>query len=553
MCDRSALKFLSLILLINIRAHGQNFRPVASADRGQGGEEVTDGGSIIHVGGKQFPTLATALASAVCGTSSGCRVEESNAEHWTANPFASLSTNAEVQIDLGCATYLTDVEVLQPPNVHVTGCGGATGTGTVIKASRVFPANTPIWRIGTGSGTFVHNSFIERLAIDCSGRSGTTGLYSTQWNEKSGGRDLVIINCPANGVWSDGGRGLAQSFALSQIEIYPNQSGNYATSSTTGVKLVGEGNGPAELRDITVNGAGGTAMGNGVALEDIAGGVFTWIHCEYLTNACLEIGDATNASNALVAVGISGGNGSAGDVVQINNSSANFSLFNIIKGTFTNTIRDIPRSSINTDRAVEHYQVGSGGIGSETILTSTAAQGNTFVGPHYLLGLSAGCLWSNSVGRISSTGNLCAGGPFARSTLISSTCASSDGITTSSVASCISATVTIPSTGSTFRILASYTLYVTSATAPNGMDVWVSDGTNTWAGSEYSFGASLGGPAIAAEHSELSPVTYRAGAGNVTVTLMVQDNTGRGTLTAATTSLKGSQPSHLQLEVIPTD
>jgi len=139
------------------------------------------------------------------------------------------------------------------------------------------------------------------------------------------------------------------------------------------------------------------------------------------------------------------------------------------------------------------------------------------------------------------------GGPFARTTTINNS-----SIGTDSPTAVMSTSVTIPPTGGPYRIIASYTLYVTSSEAVNGLNTWVSDGTSIWANAAYYQNAHQKGGLFAGAHSEVSPVTYAAGAGAVTVTLMAQNNKAGPTLTATSSALSGSGAgvSHLQLEVI---
>jgi hypothetical protein len=145
--------------------------------------------------------------------------------------------------------------------------------------------------------------------------------------------------------------------------------------------------------------------------------------------------------------------------------------------------------------------------------------------------------------------SLIGGGPFARTTTINNS-----SIVVGASTSVMSTSVTIPSSGGPYRILASYSLFCTSAAALNGADAWVNDGgANSWAFAEFFQNAGQNGSVPTLNMAELSPVTYAAGAGTITVTLLAQDNSPASSLTAVSAARVGPGVSHLSLEVIASN
>lgn len=164
----------------------------------------------------------------------------------------------------------------------------------------------------------------------------------------------------------------------------------------------------------------------------------------------------------------------------------------------------------------------------------------------------------NSAGIVTAASNGSGGGtlqgPFVKSTTLLST-----SIVNGSAVSVMSVTVAIPATGGPYRILVSYTLFLSSSNAINGVDTWVTDGTNTWAPFEYFQNAGQNGSTICARCCELSggpsgsDWTYAAGSGNITIYLEAEDNHSGSTLTAVSGALVGPAVSFLSAEVIASN
>lgn len=140
--------------------------------------------------------------------------------------------------------------------------------------------------------------------------------------------------------------------------------------------------------------------------------------------------------------------------------------------------------------------------------------------------------------------------PLASSVYVQTTTINNSSISQGSNTAVMDLSVSIPSTGGPYRILASYTLYLSSSDSENGCDAWVTDGTNTWAFSEYFQNAGQNGSTIAMVCEQISPVTYAAGTGSVTITLEATDNHSGSTLTAEADALAGPGVSNLTVLVI---
>lgn len=124
-------------------------------------------------------------------------------------------------------------------------------------------------------------------------------------------------------------------------------------------------------------------------------------------------------------------------------------------------------------------------------------------------------------------------------------------VSATTITAIASKSVTMPIAGCPCRVLASYSLYVNTATSGVGYNLWVTDGTNPFA--QVSQGQSNGssGALVTASYTELSPVTY-ANSANVTFTLNAFGDhtfTVKSQSPVSATLANGPVLSHLQLAI----
>jgi hypothetical protein len=280
--------------------------------------------------------------------------------------FAGFTTT-DANLLLGNATFRISAEQHQPSQVHVVGVSPGN-RGSVIQASSAFPVNTPLWQM-TNGGRFNHNSVLRDVRIDCNGVAGTTGIYSTDINEKSGPRNVTVVNCPLYGVNIDASRnegpGPAQTYVISDLEVYPGAAGG---ASTIGLRMVGNGGGcPAAVENVTVVGKVGYKIQTGIYVGNCVAGRFATLHTEEAV-----LGVEINETAGAVYMDVSGNAGET-DVFHVDLGGSNsFTILGLVRGGAKNILNDVPRGIVNSDSFLSWYLAGSGAIGSETILSESA-------------------------------------------------------------------------------------------------------------------------------------------------------------------------------------
>jgi hypothetical protein len=270
------------------------------------------------------------------------------AQTCSSNPFSG--SNIPGVLLLGPVTITTSAEWITPQlQFAIIGMGGSTiantGQNTVLLASGTFPSSTPLIQLGSLSADTFGN-YITGMALDCGTTPGCIGVYSAQAQERSGIINVAIRNTASACAIFDqtaktGGAG-AQNFIVRDVQCTPGTQG---TSSTYGFMVKSNGGlGPAEFRNVTITGyknSGGTIfnMGYGVYVNGTVGGIFSHIHCEYMTGDCIYYGDTTATNGGLFA-DISTSATVAGAAAHIH-ANVTHALFN--------TISIIPSSSAVND------------------------------------------------------------------------------------------------------------------------------------------------------------------------------------------------------------
>ena len=280
--------------------------------------------------------------------------------------FAGFTTT-DANLLLGNATFRISAEQHQPSQVHVVGVSPGN-RGSVIQAASDFPVNTPLWQMTNGY-RFNHNSVLRDVRIDCNGVAGTSGIYSTDINEKSGPRNVTVVNCPLYGVNIDAtqniGQGSAQTYVISDLEVYPGAAGG---RSTIGLRMMGNGGGcPAMVENVTVVGKVGYKIQTGIYVGHCNSGRFATLHTEEALYG-VEIDGTPGA----VYMDVSGNPGET-DVFHVDEGGSNsFTILGLVRSGAKNILNDVPRGIVNSDLYISWYLVGAGALGSETILSDNA-------------------------------------------------------------------------------------------------------------------------------------------------------------------------------------
>jgi hypothetical protein len=192
--------------------------------------------------------------------------------------------------------------------------------GTLIFADSGFPTGGNVLRLGDGTDLAFANR-AENLAIDCNGVSGTTGLYSSDIQEESGGSNLLIANCPNRGLWINGsGTGGGVSPYADNYDFHDVES-LFATS--VACEFDGEqqhqNNGPHIVDGLTCAGASGANVGTAFIFDGISASHISNLNAENATSGYV-IGNV--APLRAVTIDTMRGAGVTGTLVHINNSSA---------------------------------------------------------------------------------------------------------------------------------------------------------------------------------------------------------------------------------------
>lgn len=102
-------------------------------------------------------------------------------------------------------------------------------------------------------------------------------------------------------------------------------------------------------------------------------------------------------------------------------------------------------------------------------------------------------------------------------------------------------TIAIPATGGTYRIRASYSASCLGSGSLNGIDAWVVDqgSGDTWAYYDFFQSGNMNGATWNVNASDISPHTYAAGAGTITLLLRMQGNHSGSSWTIESSALVG--------------
>lgn len=250
----------------------------------------------------------------------------------TVDPFSAAASNGVLR--LGSGVYQTTQQWVIPSiySWRVEGVGRKSESSaayTTIQAASSFPTATPVIRLG--SGTTAYGQEISNLTVDCNGRPGTTGIYSTDIQEQSGVNHVSILNCPNRGIWMNGsgsdgtGPFWAQNYSINDLYVLPLTAG---TSSTIACEFDGAFTAFHELQGATCGGSA-TAIADGFVFDKIFAGTATNLNAESSIVGYL-LGNA-NAVTSLTITGMQSAN-ITGTVVSLKAGDSSIFLTGIVNG-----------------------------------------------------------------------------------------------------------------------------------------------------------------------------------------------------------------------------
>lgn len=281
----------------------------------------------------------------------------------TVNPFSGAHSNGVLK--LGFASFQTTASWVVPSSFswRIEGGGRKSESNTpntTIQAASTFPVSTPVIRLG--NGTTAYGQAISNLTVDCNGKSGTTGIYSTDIQEQSGVDHVSILNCPNRGIWMNGSGGdgtgpfWAQNYSINDLYVLPLTAG---TSSTIACEFDGAFTAFHELQGATCGGSTAT-IADGFVFDGVVGGTANDLNSEKAV-----VGYLLGNSNPVTSLTINGMQSSniTTSVVSLKSTDSSVLLTGIINGgnSATQTVLDATHLPAPlTDFSIGIYAIGAG-------------------------------------------------------------------------------------------------------------------------------------------------------------------------------------------------
>lgn len=214
----------------------------------------------------------------------------------TAAFTAAKNAGGGVVVAPGAATaYAIGSRLVVPNKVQFV---GSAGRGTsVIKALGTFPINTELIRLGDVGALNVFACRAENLSIDCSGISGSKGVYSNCLNEQCGVFRVLVVNYGANGIHLDNPlvNGNCQNYTVDDVELY---SGSGTGAGAIGLLISNTTLQPLRnIAKVTINASGFTQLTTAMKVDGVVPGRFSDIHIENAVTGIL-VGSTTICSGS---------------------------------------------------------------------------------------------------------------------------------------------------------------------------------------------------------------------------------------------------------------
>jgi hypothetical protein len=243
--------------------------------------------------------------------------------------------------------YLISGQLVIPHGVRLVGAGARS---TRIKVSTTFAALTSTGAIRLGDGTApVFGTSIEHIYLDCNNIAGSIGIYSSDVQDNSGVKDVLVNNWVAFGIKFDGSAaafGSVNDFYVVNTEMLKSSTG-----ATGGTGLY--------IKDITFGGdiRNNVVYGHTTSPPDVGYHIAGTSTLSIYKSSC--DGD---------------GAGAGVDCVKIDNTSGQVALISILSNNWDNVIYT---SSLNHVIAINTYRTPAAG-GTKTIVDD-GATGSTAI------------------------------------------------------------------------------------------------------------------------------------------------------------------------------
>lgn len=218
---------------------------------------------------------------------------------------------------------------------------GPSERQVVIRANGSFPTSTPLVRLGHSTESSCVGTSVERLALDCNAKSGSTALYSNSVMEHGGARDVVCMGWMSKGIWLETSGCQNANFEHIECNI-----GASAPSGSRAIHVDATG-GRTGFIDVTMNGNGASVQGDGLVLTGGAIANVFDVHGEHVDNTVRIISGA----GTFMAVD---GHASVISVIRYE-GGAGFRAKGIYKLGATNAIQDIAGSVTITADNMDYW------------------------------------------------------------------------------------------------------------------------------------------------------------------------------------------------------
>jgi len=252
--------------------------------------------------------------------------------------------------------YLISGQLVIPYGVRLIGSGARS---TKIKVSTIFAALTSTGAIRLGDGTAtVFGTSVEHLYLDCNNIAGSIGIYSSDVQDNSGVKDVLVNNWVAFGIKFDGSAaafGSVNNFYIVNAELYKSNTGG---AGGVGV-YIKDGTFGGDIRNNVVFGRVSHPLTAGYQLNNYPGTIFK--------SSCDGDGDYAGV-----------------DCVKIDNNVGAVLIVGLLSNYWDNAIHT---SSIYQVVATNTYRTAAGGTNTivddgasgSTAITITDAQVPLFV------------------------------------------------------------------------------------------------------------------------------------------------------------------------------
>lgn len=266
-------------------------------------------------------------------------------------------------------TYAIGSKLTVPTRVSLIGAGRDS---TTIKALGSFPINTELVRLMDTSGIIAFGCRVLNMTVDCSGISGSTGIYSERINEESGVFCCLILNYGSFGVRINqpASGNPAENYSIDDVEI---NSGAGTGAGAIGLAITNTSISVPirSISRVTINATGQTQLTKAAQIDGVVGGRFADIHVENAVTGVL-VGSVV-ACSSCVFENINGAQaGTVGTLMTWSNATTQHALTAIALNNPANQLNDqINGFTINAaEQQLGFYALGVGAVPKPLVHTA---------------------------------------------------------------------------------------------------------------------------------------------------------------------------------------